>query len=92
MSAQHLTRDICLARDICLFQGGQTHMQSELLQVLQETGAKKGCGKRGGAGGGNLQRMPFWLPSAIAWHVCVATLKKTYIPREMFGGHVSLPG
>ena len=64
MSAQHLTRDICLARDICLFQGGQTHMQSEL---LQETGAKKGCGRRGGAGG--------------------ATLKKTYILREILCGH-----
>ena len=32
------------------FQGGQTHMQSEL---LQETGAKKGRGRRGGAVGGN---------------------------------------
>ena len=58
MSAQHLTRDICL------FQGGHTHMQSEL---LQETGAKKACGRRGGAGGGNPQGMPLWLPPAIAW-------------------------
>ena len=39
-----------MSHDICLFQGGQTHKQSEL---LQETGAKKGCGRRGGAGGGN---------------------------------------
>ena len=50
MSAQYLTRDSCFVRDICLFQGGQTHIQSEL---LQETVAKKGCGRRGGAGGGN---------------------------------------
>ena len=50
-----------LTRDICLFQDGRTDMQSEL---LQETGAKKGCGRRGGAGGGN---PPLWLPPAIAW-------------------------
>ena len=43
-----LTKLISLTRDICLFQGGHIHMQSEL---LQETGAKKGCGRRGGAGG-----------------------------------------
>ena len=24
--------------------------------------------------------------------MCVATLKKTYIPREVFGGHISLQG
>ena len=53
-----------LTRDICLFQDGRTHMQSEL---LQETGAKKGCGRWGGAGGENPQGMPLWLHPAIAW-------------------------
>ena len=42
----------------------QTHMQSEL---LQETGAKGGCGGRGRAGGGNPQGMQLWLTPAIAW-------------------------
>ena len=60
----HNIRDICLARDICIFQGGQTHIQSKL---LQEIGAKKGCGRRGGAGGGggNPKGMPLWLPPTI---------------------------
>ena len=30
ISAKHLTRDICLKKDICLFQGGHAHMQFSL--------------------------------------------------------------
>ena len=37
------------------------------LELLQETGAKKGCGRQGGASGENPQGMPLWLPPAIAW-------------------------
>ena len=95
MSTQHLTRDICLARDICLFQGGHTHMQSEL---LRETGAKKDCGRRGVAGRGNPKVMPIWLSPAIAWlHyltsnsdcmcVCAHLEKDIYILRKMLCGH-----
>ena len=56
-------RNLCFVCNYYLnaIEGGHTHM------LLQETGAKKGCGRRGEAGGGNPQGMPFLLPAAIAW-------------------------
>ena len=53
-----------LTRDICLFQDGRTHMQSEL---LQETGAKKGCGRQRERVGETPRECRFCYPSANAW-------------------------
>ena len=79
MSAQHLTRDICL------FQGGHAHMQSVLLVMKPSNG--RGWPKRGVTSTRSSPSTTTLLCSGFWRHVCFATVKKTYIPREMLCGH-----
>jgi len=88
----YISRGIC----ICLFQGGHTHAvrvtarnrSEEGLWSTGRSGWRKPPGNAALATPGHC--LASW-PVTLTLHVCVATLKMTYIPREMVRTYIS-PG